>query len=176
MKRLPGKPVLIGGAILLFGVGTLTVQAAPSCVRFVKQYSEKLTHHRVSKATAARWAEWNKDHPNYHPKKRKPRLSPTETMNRVNFDCQVDTTEMQPSLIATDFPQDTLIPPGIMYVSFTPKPKPFVLSGVPVTPPPVLAEAETPEPGTWLLLGTGAAAMALAMRRRKAAEASLTLA
>jgi hypothetical protein len=55
-------------------------------MRFI---TKKVHRHKVSAATAARWAAWDKAHPNWHPKKK----SPAETLAQLDFACAVPMIE-----------------------------------------------------------------------------------
>ncbi len=63
-------------------LGVVGVHASTQCVRFI---TTKVRHHKVSAATAARWAAWDKAHPNWHPKKK----LPAETLAQLDFACAV---------------------------------------------------------------------------------------
>jgi hypothetical protein len=85
------------------------VHASTECVRFIT----KKLHHKVSAATAARWAAWDKAHPNWHPKKK-----PAEIMAQLDFACAVPVDpkpvdgELPPVELNTfSFPSDLLLPP-----------------------------------------------------------------
>jgi hypothetical protein len=57
-------------------------------------------HHKVSPETLARWAAWNKAHPNYRPTKK-------EAIAKIDFVCQVP---MDDAAIAQDLPPVELPP------------------------------------------------------------------
>src|SRR5215472_5576418 len=104
--RVPLAILVTAGAISL---GVVGVHASTQCVRFIQK---KVRHHKVSAATAARWAAWDKAHPNWHPK------TPKETMAQLDFACAVPVVEKPADgelpplqLSAFDFPMDMLPPP-----------------------------------------------------------------
>jgi hypothetical protein len=78
-------PTVVITILLIAGLGTIGIQAAPTCQRIVKRYVERLVPAHFSKATVARWEAWNKLHPNYHPPKRKPRMTPKEVLDKVTL-------------------------------------------------------------------------------------------
>lgn len=77
------------------GAGVMTVQASPTCEKFVKTYVSTPVRNRVSKATAVAWAKWREGHPNWkpNPKVTRPRykMSQREILKKVDFACQVPT-------------------------------------------------------------------------------------
>ncbi len=99
--RIPLLILLIVGIVGSFGLGTVGVHAAADCQPLLRFYKEQVARHKVSKATAARWAAWNKAHPNYHPR---PKLTPKETLSKLEFACQIPTEDQA---------VDALIPPVI---------------------------------------------------------------
>lgn len=190
--RVPLVLLVTAGAISL---GVVGVYASTDCVRFIQK---KVRHHRVSAATAARWAAWDKAHPNWHPKK-----SPVETMAQLDFACSVPliekpaTEELPPLELSNfDFPMDMLPPPEMPpVVAMNEQPPDMFPEGPPVShvmppiyspqypslfgsfPPPPPARsvqpppAATPEPSTWMLLATSLLAIGtLAYRRPQAAR------
>jgi hypothetical protein len=97
---------------LAITVGTVAVKADPACRRLVREYREKRVRNRVSKETAARWAEWNKTHPNFHPHARpKYKIVPEEVVKQVEFACEVPQT---PSRVTA------LLPPTVPEFKFDP--------------------------------------------------------
>jgi hypothetical protein len=166
-------------------------------VRFI---TKKVRRHRVSAATAARWAAWDKAHPNWHPKK-----SPAETLAQLDFACAVPVIEKpadgelpplelntfsfppdlmlsppdSPPVVAMNEPPQDLFPdqPPMSLVSppiySSPYPSPF---GAPPAPPPGRSvqptpPGPTPEPSTWMLLATSMLAIGtLAYRRPQTAR------
>jgi hypothetical protein len=187
MKRLLRASTFILLGFSGLGLGVIAVRASTDCERFVKVIAHApAKHHKYSTDTLAKWAAWNKAHPNYHPKK----LTPKETWEKVAFACQVpiepaevadlalptlDVPDMQfpPSLFPPDTPlvvpapnvpqqlttEALLVPPA-----YTPEvPTLLPPTGSAVTPPPVV----TPEPGSLLLTATGCMALlGLAWRKR----------
>ena len=160
------KLIYAVAASALLTVGTLGVFAAPPCVRLVKVYRERAVHH-VSKETAARWALWGKDHPNFRPK-RKPPLGPEESLKKVIVACEVPlysqtfagrlppveetgllTTEDIPVYVATEAPVFTLVG--------TP------LNSAPLAP---TDELPTPEPSTFILLSSAIVLLVMWKRER----------
>ena len=153
-------------AVLVFialSAGTLGVQASPACQRIVKKYIERVTPHKFSKGTLARWAQWGKEHPNYHPPKRRPRLSPKETFDLVNFACEVP--QVQPQEISyllrpeplPGFDLETSRPVDLVTIDTTKTTDEPTLSLIdaPLQVPPYSNLSDVPEPGTWLYFGTG---------------------
>jgi hypothetical protein len=186
--RIPLAILLTAAAISL---GVVGVKASTQCVRFVQQ----VRHHKVSAATAARWAAWDKAHPNWHPKK-----APKEIMAQLDFACQVP-VEVKPvdqnlpplQIAGFDLPLDMLPPPETPTVVAMETPPPdlfpdtpsqsmvsppiyspqyptlFGIAPVPASLPPVGA---TPEPSSWMMLATAMLAMgAVALRRQRVAVA-----
>jgi len=154
--------------LILLAVGAVGMQADPLCRRLVREYREKRVRNTVSRQTAARWAEWNKTHPNYHPHPRpKYKLVPEEVVKKVEFACQVpvNPVDIAENLtpIAPDFtpyplqPKVVLPPPilpGVVEISTagTPPP-PFLPPYSPGIPP---SAAPVPEPSDLILVVTGA--------------------
>lgn len=169
MKQTFRTPALIFAAALFFG-GTVAIQASPACQRLVRRYSEKVLHHKPSKDTLLRWAEWGKSHPDYHPPvKRKPRLSPSETYSKVAFDCEVP---LGPTVTAFELPLDPMLTPDLPSIevagNIIPEivPPAYTLVGTPiVNPAPVITD--TPEPASIVFLATGFG-MLLLLRLRSA--------
>ncbi len=165
MKYTLRAPAAVLLGVVLLGVGVIGIQASPTCQRFVKTYTEKVTHHPVTKATLARWAEWGKDHPNYHPPaKRRPKLSPQESLSLVNLACEVPVPALTISstlepVEPTGLQVDALLVPTELI------PPAFSLVGVPVQPAPAPTDEPIPEPSSVLLLGTGIALLVLFRKR-----------
>ena len=155
--------VLIG--IVFLGIGVIGIQASPTCVRFVKTYAEKAKRHTISKSTLERWADWNKAHPNYHPPtRRKPKMTPQETLSLVNLACQVPVTpldltssltpvQIEPVQISSLLLPNDLVPP------------PLNLVGQPPQSAPAPTDEPIPEPSSLLLLATGIAALVFFRKR-----------
>lgn len=186
--RIP-LAVLVTAAVISLGV--VGVHAATQCVRFI----QRAHHHRVSAATAARWAAWDKAHPNWHPKKR----SPQETLVALDFACAVPVItkpvngelppleltgfdvpmEMlppeAPPVVALETPPPTLFPEQVTNSTVTPPiyspeyPALFGFAPAVVAPP---AIGVTPEPSSWMMLATAMLALAgIAARRTQLARA-----
>ena len=81
MKPIVRVPLVLLVTAVAISLGVVGVHASTQCVRFI---TKKVRHHKVSAATAARWAAWDKAHPNWHPKK-----SPAETLAQLDFACAV---------------------------------------------------------------------------------------
>lgn len=162
-------PAAILIAVLLFGTGVVGLSAAPTCQRIIQKYSEKIAHHPISKRTLARWAIWNQAHPNFHPAKRRPRLTPKETFDKVNFACEVPLVPQQIStLIPPVLPTEPMIPGELITVLAPPLPDVQVsLLDVPPIVPIALDVEPTPEPSSILLLASGMALLTLLVRRSK---------
>ena len=173
MKYSLRAPAVAVVAVALFGVTVLGVQASPTCQRIVRQYSEKIIPHKYSAGTLARWAEWGKLHPNYHPPKRKSTLTPEETVSKLNFDCEVPLNEEDVDLILPDLPPvQPVIPTALVALNVIPPVTPgFSLVGVPTTAPALPVDVDTPEPSSILFLGTGMALILLLRKRFMAAQA-----
>lgn len=87
------------------GIGTVGVHASTDCQKLFHAYQQQLAkelHHKRSPQTLARWAAWNKAHPNYHP-----HPSAKESMAKIDFVCQVP---MDNSAVAQDLPPVELPP------------------------------------------------------------------
>lgn len=194
MKPIVRVPLVILLTTAAISLGVVGVHASSECVRFIK----KKVHHKVSAATAARWAAWDKAHPNWHPKK-----SPQETMAQLDFACAVPLTQkpvddellpaldlsafaLQPELppdeppviVAMNEPPQDLFPdePPVSLVSppIYPPQYPTLFGPFPAPPPPghsVQPTGATPEPSTWMLLATAVFAFGtLGYRRPQAAK------
>ena len=190
MKPIVRIPLATLVTVVAVSLGVVGVQASTQCVRFI----QKVRHHKVSAATAARWAEWDKAHPNWHPRK-----TPKETLAQLDFACQVP-LEVKPvdgdlpplEIAGFDLPLELLPPPetpAIVALNTPPElfpetpsnslvsppiyaplyPTLFGIAAVPSVAPPIGA---TPEPSSWMMLATAMLAMgALAMRRPRLAAA-----
>jgi hypothetical protein len=188
--RIPLAILLTSAAISL---GVVGVEASTQCVRFI----QKVRHHKVSAATAARWAAWDKAHPNWHPKKK----SPQETLAQLDFACQVPVEvkpvqqdlpplviagfdlpldmlppPVQPTVVAMNTPPPNLFPedqPAQSLVSppiYAPQyPTLFGFAPIPAVVPPIGA---TPEPSSWMMLATAMLAIfGMVFRRPRLANA-----
>lgn len=167
MKPIVRVPLLLLITAVAISLGVVGVHASTGCVRFIQK---KISHHKVSAATAARWAAWNKAHPNWHPKKR-----PAETLAQLDFACAVPVIQKPvdgelpplelnafnfasdfelpppdapPVIVAMNAPPQNLAPdqPSGSYVMPPIYSPPFpALFGPPPTPPP--GHSVTPPPG-----------------------------
>lgn len=182
MKPIIRIPLAMLVTAAIISVGLIGVHASESCVRFV----QKKRHH-VSAATAARWAAWDKAHPNWHPK------PVYEAMAAVDFACSVPMVQPQPdgelppiTLTGFVFPMVELPPPAPpTLVAENQPPDVFPdTPGLPMVSPPLYSPeyptmfggfptprttpSITPEPSTWMLLATSLLAMAAVGKRRPA--------
>ena len=197
MKPIVRVPLVLLVTAAAISLGVVGVQASTSCVRFI---TKKVRHHKVSAATAARWAAWDKAHPNWHPKK-----SAAETLAQLDFACAVPMIEnpvdgdLPPlQLTALVFPTDFELPPPeappLVAMNETPQnlfpdqpsmslvsppifpPQYPSLFGPPPPPPPSrsvqpTSPGLTPEPSSWMLLVTSMLAIGtLAYRRPQPAK------
>ena len=173
------------------GIGTVGVHASTDCQQLFHAYQQQLAkeihqhylagrrHHKVSPETLARWAAWNKAHPNYHP-----HPTPKESMDKIDFVCQVPVDN---SLVAQDLPPVELPPllpsmtdtfpspgePNIIVSNVVPPDTPLqVPPGDPIYPPvyypgvptifgggsggytPIPPLSQTPEPSSAVLMLT----------------------
>jgi hypothetical protein len=85
MKPIVRVPLVLLVTAVAISLGVVGVHASTECVRFI---TKKVRRHEVSAATAARWAAWDKAHPNWHPKKK-----PAETLAQLDFACAVPVIE-----------------------------------------------------------------------------------
>lgn len=99
--------------LLPAGAGVVTVQASPTCQRYVRTYVTVPVRNKVSKATAVAWAKWRVGHPNWKPNPavHRPRYKMThkEQLEKVAFACEVPT---EPKLLDVLFTPDDLNPPS----------------------------------------------------------------
>lgn len=178
-------PLFVLLMIASVGIGTMGVHASTDCQNLFLAYKHQLAkrlHHRVSAATLARWAAWNKAHPNYRPTKK-------EALDKIDFVCGVPSDS---SGIDAEVPPVALPPlltsmtntftapsmPGITVANLVPPDSPMVLTpGDPVYPqvyspgPPGSSSPSasvTPEPSSLLFMTTGVVAMTgMALWRRR---------
>jgi len=190
MKPIVRVPLVLVVTAAAISLGVVGVQASTECVRFI---TKKVRHHKVSAATAARWAAWDKAHPNWHPKK-----TPAETLAQLDFACavpviqkpvdgdlppiQLTAFEFAPPLLPPDAPPMVAMneppifndaPPMSLVTPPIFAPQYPTLMGGPPAPPShaVTPLGAAPEPSTWMLLGTSVLAMgALAYRRPRMAK------
>jgi hypothetical protein len=193
MKPIVRVPLVTLVTAAAISLGVVGVHASTECVRFIQK---KVRHHRVSAATAARWAAWDKAHPNWHPR------TPKETLAQLDFACSVPVIQKPvdgelPPLDLTFFaiPMERLPPPEAPPVVAENTPPPDLFPDTPtdsfVTPPiyspqypapygflPPPAHVVTPpgvapEPSSWMLLATALLALSgLAARRPRPALAT----
>ena len=192
MKPIVRVPLVLLVTAVAISLGVAGVHASTQCVRFIT----KKVHHRVSAATAARWAAWDKAHPNWHPKKK-----PAETLAQLDFACAVPVIEkpvdgeLPPlTLNAFNFASDFELPPPDsppVVVAMNEPPQDFVpdqpsnglvmppiysppyptLFGAFPTPPtgnstPPSGPGLAPEPSSWMLLLTSVLAIGTLAYRR----------
>lgn len=192
MKPIVRVPLVLFVTAAAISLGVVGVHASTECVRFIT----KKVHHKVSAATAARWAAWDKAHPNWHPKK-----SPAETLAQLDFACAVPMIEkpadgdLPPLELNTfNFPQDLMLPPpaGPPMVAMNEPPQDLFPDAPPmslVSPPlyspqyptlfgpppsgpgrsvqpPPPALGPAPEPSTWMMLATAMLAIGTLAYRR----------
>src|SRR5579875_1231970 len=107
MKPIVRIPLAMLVTSAVISLGLVGVRASEQCFRIVKK-----RRHHVSAATAARWAAWDKAHPNWHPK------PVHEAMAAIDFACAVPMIqkpvdgELPPlDLKAFDLPMGELPPP-----------------------------------------------------------------
>ncbi len=193
MKPIVRVPLVLLVTAVAISLGVVGVHASTECVRFI---TKKIHRHKVSAATAARWAAWDKAHPNWHPKK-----SPAETLAQLDFACAVPMIEkpadgdLPPLELNTfNFPPDLQLPPPDVppVVAMNEPPQqlfpdqpPMNLVSPPIIspqyptlfgpppPPPTTGHSVnptgpgiTPEPSTWMLLVTSMLAIGTLAYRR----------
>lgn len=182
MKPILRVPLVLLVTAAAVSLGVVGVQASTQCVRFIRQ---KVRHHKVSAATAARWAVWDKAHPKWHPKR-----TPQETWDKLNFACEVPVEEKAatdmlpaPQLTAMVLPLEMSAPPDVPTVVALNQPPPDLFPDEPsdslVSPPiyspqypalfgqlpppnnngPPPPPSSTPEPSAWVLMATAIFAM-----------------
>jgi hypothetical protein len=179
MKMLRRAPLFVLLATTTIAVSAATVQTSSTCQRIIREYREKMVRNPVSKATAARWAEWGKTHPNFksHPRPRF-KMTPEEITRKVDLACEVpkvkvpEISEIAPPMIPDfsfppempNLPPET--PPSVTEIATVDTP------GAPTAFPPyspvsVLPPGLTPvpEPSSWLLAFTGLFAILLSHKR-----------
>jgi hypothetical protein len=165
-------------AILILGVGTVTVQGLPECKQVIKTFVEKKVPNKVSKQTLAAWAAWGKGHPDFKPKPR-PKFKSTreEVVKKVDFACEVpqkpiEVVEDQPPYIPVlEFPTPEFIypepsmPDVVMIATKGQPPLTFIPPYSPGVPPSDFSP--TPEPSSWALVFTGIAFILLMSRNSR---------
>jgi hypothetical protein len=110
MKPILRVPLVVLVTAAAVSLGVVGVHASTQCIRFIQN---RVRHHKVSAATAARWAVWDKEHPHWHPKP-----TPKETWDKLNFACEVPMEQkvdgnLLPaiSLSPLELPTEMLAPP-----------------------------------------------------------------
>ncbi len=149
--------VVVGGA-------SIGIQASPTCQRFVERYVDKVVPHHYTRATLAKWAAWGKEHPNYHPPKRRTQLTPQETYDRINFACEVPPVPVETAYMLSPEPiPEPLIPATLVTIATATPPTGSIVSLVnaPLQVPPTGDVGDVPEPGPWLYMLTGMAFLLL---------------
>lgn len=184
MKPIVRIPLAILVTSAVISLGLIGVRASEQCVRIIHN-----KRHHVSAATAARWAAWDKAHPNWHPKPVR------EAMAAVDFACSLPLIqtpvdgELPPlNLTAFAFPMGELPPPAPPTLIAENQPPPIIFPDTPALPlvsPPIYSPEYptmfggfppahiappgiTPEPSTWMLLATSLFGMVALARRRPA--------
>ena len=168
MKYTPRTSAIVLAAFVFLGMTAVGVQASPTCERLVRQYSEKVIHHPVSKATLARWKAWGAAHPNYHPPTKRAKLTPEETYKKVAYACEVPAGSTQNTLEVPLLPPlEPMVPTELVALNLLPPPVTpvFTLVGTPVSVPAVPVNGETPEPSSIVFLATGLALLAVLRKR-----------
>jgi hypothetical protein len=186
MKPILRVPLVLATTACAISLGVVGVHASTQCVRFIR---EKVHHHRVSAATAARWAAWDKAHPNWHPKP-----TPKETWDKLNFACEVPVSaapvaedlpplELGPPMA---FPLEMTAPPEVPAVVASNTPPPLLFPETPgesLVSPPIYAPeypslyggsptsnvsppTPAPEPATWTMIATAMLALSSLVWRR----------
>lgn len=183
-------PLFITLVLASVGIGTVGVHASTDCQHLFQAYKKQFDrhlHHKVSPETLERWAAWNKAHPHYRPSK-------NESMEKINFVCQVptDVEGISEDLPPVDLPPllnsmiDTFTapgPPNIVVSNLVPPDNPdqppiadpiyppVYFPGPPTifsgSTPPVPPVTPTPEPASVLLLTTALALMSGVVYRNK---------
>jgi hypothetical protein len=154
--------LLVFGVFITLAVGAASVHATPVCQRLVRVYKERMVPNRVSRTTQARWSEWNKTHPNFHPKPRPQyKMTSEELTQKMDFDCQVP---VDPLELAIEIPPQLPVPPP---TDLLPPPTPpsvvqaASISPLPVAPlgayaaPTPLNIGPVPEPPSFVFALTG---------------------
>lgn len=158
-------------AAFLAGVVIVSVKADTACHRIIHEIQERRVRNRVSKETAAKWAAWNKTHPNFHPKARpKYKMVPEDVVKQVEVACNVpvtttaDKAPLLPEIRLGDL-QPPPLPPPLVPEPVLPSPVEVATAATPPPPflppysagPPVLTQ--TPEPSSLALMLTGGIAI-----------------
>ena len=182
---------IVAAVILCSGAGCVApaLVASTDCSRWLAEYKQGILQRKAARRLrVAKYQLTNLVHKPApaHPRPLRHRMGPLESLRRFQIDCG--------DLAPPETPlQDAVIPPApvephLTFVSLVetppdlPPPSQPMLSTVPpladVPPVPVqntpfgvsgIVPAATPEPGSWLLVLTGAGAAAEVIRRRKRA-------
>src|SRR5579875_1496843 len=130
MKPIIRIPLAMLVTTAVISLGLIGVHASEQCVRFIQK-----KRHRVSAATADRWATWDKAHPNWHPK------PVHEALAAIDFACSVPLIqkpvdgELPPlDLKAFDLPMGELPPPVPPTVVAENQPPPVLFPDTPALP------------------------------------------
>lgn len=146
--------------VLLLTAAAVSVSAYEPCRQAVTRVVTRTEWPHYSKPTIARWLKWNRDHPNYQPPKRQPRLVKEEVHDMVAFACAMPGPEAdrvddllaenpyEPLSYGFDGPK-----PYIVAVNERPA-FPVALLNVPIVAGPIVSD-EAPEPQSWVLALTG---------------------
>lgn len=63
------RTIIVFLAFITIASGTITVMyVSPTCQKALHSIVRKVVRNKVSKRVAARWAEWDRKHPGWHPK------------------------------------------------------------------------------------------------------------
>lgn len=155
MKRLP---------IILFALTLATVAEAPKCFRYAQQ-----KHH--TKQTLDKWADWRMKHPNWRPKITAEEICTVPLLPDEPADLIPD----MPDIAMEAAPFDSILPPDepptydqptVPYdgtYAIPPYIGPtFFMASVPIDAP-----APTPEPSTFVMLGSGLMGLASLLKAKK---------
>ncbi len=160
-KRYKIRASAILGAILLFvSLAAVSVSAYEPCRQVVTQVISKTEWPHYTAATVARWQKWGKDHPNYHPPKRQPRVTTREVQHMVDFACAMPDLEPNPDEgFLEENPYEPLAyemdaPRPYMVQDLPPPTTTLALLNVPIVAAPAIP-TEAPEPQAWILAATG---------------------